>query len=200
MPRLLIETGDDLADARRGAAAQQILLSTPAGAGGEFHRAWSSGEDWERVQITADQCRASPLRILLPSAFAGRRSLPPGVFRRLRLSAGSVFDAEVLFEGGAGSDTIAGGADNARSRSGRRRRHRRRDGLRLSVRRRWPMYSSSLRATARHGLGFIAAGANNSGRPGARRLLRGGPGTPPGFGFQGGLHGVLGRWARPDSP
>ena len=29
-------------------AAQQILLSTPAGAGGEFHRAWSSGEDWER--------------------------------------------------------------------------------------------------------------------------------------------------------
>ena len=37
-------------------AAQQILLSTPAGASGEFHRAWSSGEDWERVQITADQC------------------------------------------------------------------------------------------------------------------------------------------------
>src|SRR6187200_1207670 len=25
-------------------AAQQILLSTPAGAGGEFHRAWTSGE------------------------------------------------------------------------------------------------------------------------------------------------------------
>src|SRR3954466_14976587 len=37
-------------------AAQQILLSTPAGASGEFHRAWSSNEDWERVQITADQC------------------------------------------------------------------------------------------------------------------------------------------------
>ena len=37
-------------------AAQQILLSTPAGASGEFHRAWSSKEDWERVQITADQC------------------------------------------------------------------------------------------------------------------------------------------------
>src|SRR4051794_27592301 len=35
-------------------AAQQILLSTPAGASGEFHRAWSSDEDWERVQITAD--------------------------------------------------------------------------------------------------------------------------------------------------
>ena len=37
-------------------AAQQILLSTPAGASGEFHRAWSSDEDWEHVQITADQC------------------------------------------------------------------------------------------------------------------------------------------------
>ena len=37
-------------------AAQQILLSTPAGASGEFHRAWSSDEDWERVQITADLC------------------------------------------------------------------------------------------------------------------------------------------------
>ncbi len=37
-------------------AAQQILLSTPAGASGEFHRAWTSHEDWERVQITADQC------------------------------------------------------------------------------------------------------------------------------------------------
>ena len=33
-------------------AAQQILLSTPAGASGEFHRAWTSGEDWERLQIT----------------------------------------------------------------------------------------------------------------------------------------------------
>ena len=41
-------------------AAQQFLLSTPAGASGEFHRAWSSGEDWERVQITADQCPREP--------------------------------------------------------------------------------------------------------------------------------------------
>src|SRR5215213_6038997 len=40
---------------------QQILLSTPAAASGEFHRAWSSNEDWQRVQITADQCpRISP--------------------------------------------------------------------------------------------------------------------------------------------
>ena len=68
-------------------AAQQILLSTPAGANGEFHRAWSSGEDWERVQITADQCprisaahlAAERIRLVMP--------LPAGVFRRLRLSA-----------------------------------------------------------------------------------------------------------------
>jgi hypothetical protein len=51
-------------------AAQQILLSTPAGASGEFHRAWTSGEDWERVQITADQCRAFLLSISPPSASA----------------------------------------------------------------------------------------------------------------------------------
>src|SRR4051812_45757903 len=51
-------------------AAQQILLSTPAGASGEVHRAWTSDEDWERVQITADQARAFPLSISRPSAFA----------------------------------------------------------------------------------------------------------------------------------
>ena len=51
-------------------AAQQILLSTPAGASGEFHRAWSSGEDWQRVQITADQCpRISPEHLTAESAF-----------------------------------------------------------------------------------------------------------------------------------
>ena len=50
-------------------AAQQILLSTPAGANGEFHRAWNSGEDWERVQITADQCPRISASISLPSAF-----------------------------------------------------------------------------------------------------------------------------------
>ena len=44
-------------------AAQQILLSTPAGASGEFHRAWTSGEDWERVQITADRAPAFRLTI-----------------------------------------------------------------------------------------------------------------------------------------
>ena len=49
-------------------AAQQILLSTPAGASGEFHRAWSSDEDWERVQSLPINARAFLLSILPPSA------------------------------------------------------------------------------------------------------------------------------------
>ena len=45
-------------------AAQQILLSTPGGASGEFHRAWSSNEDWERVQRSPPiNARASPRRL-----------------------------------------------------------------------------------------------------------------------------------------
>ena len=69
-------------------AAQQILLSTPAGASGEFHRAWSSGEDWERLQITADQCpRISAAHLAAERISPRRRSLPAGVFRCLRLGA-----------------------------------------------------------------------------------------------------------------
>jgi hypothetical protein len=78
-------------------AAQQILLSTPAGASGEFHRAWSSGEDWERVQITADQCP----RISAGHLAAERIRLGDALYRQEYFGAfvsapGSVFDAEVL--------------------------------------------------------------------------------------------------------
>ena len=78
-------------------AAQQILLSTPAGASGEFHRAWSSDEDWERVQITADQCP----RISAAHLAAERIRLGDALYRQEYFSAfvsapGSVFDAEVL--------------------------------------------------------------------------------------------------------
>ena len=78
-------------------AAQQILLSTPAGASGEFHRAWSSGEDWERVQITADQCP----RISAEHLAAERIRLGDALYRQEYFGAfvsapGSVFDAEVL--------------------------------------------------------------------------------------------------------
>ena len=75
-------------------AAQQILLSTPAGASGEFHRAWSSGEDWERVQITADQCP----RISSAHLAAERIRLGDALYRQEYFGAfvsapGSVFDA-----------------------------------------------------------------------------------------------------------
>ena len=78
-------------------AAQQILLSTPAGASGEFHRAWSSDEDWERVQITADQCP----RISAEHLAAERIRLGDALYRQEYFGAfvsapGSVFDAEVL--------------------------------------------------------------------------------------------------------
>jgi hypothetical protein len=33
-----------------------IMLSTPAGRRGEFHRAWVEGEGWTRVRIPASQC------------------------------------------------------------------------------------------------------------------------------------------------
>jgi hypothetical protein len=78
-------------------AAQQILLSTPAGASCEFHRAWTSGEDWERVQITADQCP----RISAEHLAAERIRLGDALFKQEYFGAfvsapGSVFDAEVL--------------------------------------------------------------------------------------------------------
>ena len=78
-------------------ASQQILLSTPAGANGEFHRAWSSDEDWERVQITADQCP----RISAAHLAAERIRLGDALYRQEYFGAfvsapGSVFDAEVL--------------------------------------------------------------------------------------------------------
>ena len=78
-------------------AAQQILLSTPAGASGEFHRAWSSAEDWERVQITADQCS----RISSEHLAAERIRLGDALYRQEYFGAfvsapGSIFDAEVL--------------------------------------------------------------------------------------------------------
>ena len=78
-------------------AAQQILLSTPAGANGEFHRAWTSGEDWQRVQITADQCP----RISAAHLAAERIRLGDALYRQEYFGAfvsapGIVFDAEVL--------------------------------------------------------------------------------------------------------
>ena len=78
-------------------AAQQILLSTPAGASGEFHRAWTSDEDWERVQITADQCpRISPEHLAAERIRLGDALYRQEYFGAFVSAPGSVFDAEVL--------------------------------------------------------------------------------------------------------
>src|SRR3954451_3869538 len=88
-------------------AAQQILLSTPAGASGEFHRAWTSTEDWQRGQVTADQCP----RISAAHLAAERIRLGDALYRQEYFGAfvsapGSVFDAAVLAHmfGDAGDD------------------------------------------------------------------------------------------------
>jgi hypothetical protein len=78
-------------------AAQQILLSTPAGASGEFHRAWTADEDWERVQITADQCpRVSAAHLAAERIRLGDALYRQEYFGAFVSSPGSVFDAEVL--------------------------------------------------------------------------------------------------------
>ena len=78
-------------------AAQQILLSTPAGASGEFHRAWTSGEDWERVQVTADQCpRISAAHLAAERVRLGDALYSQEYFGAFVSAPGSVFDAEVL--------------------------------------------------------------------------------------------------------
>jgi hypothetical protein len=78
-------------------AAQQLLLSTPAGASGEFHRAWTSAEDWQRVQITADQCpRISAAHLAAERIRLGDALYNQEYFGSFVSAPGSVFDAEVL--------------------------------------------------------------------------------------------------------
>jgi hypothetical protein len=78
-------------------AAQQILLSIPAGASGEFHRAWTSDEDWARVQITADECpRISAEHLAAERIRLGDALYKQEYFGTFVSGPGSVFDAEVL--------------------------------------------------------------------------------------------------------
>jgi hypothetical protein len=53
-----------------------LLLSTPWGKRGFFFEEWTSGEGWERVRVTAEQCRRIPRDWLQRE----RRSLPSRVF------------------------------------------------------------------------------------------------------------------------
>lgn len=53
-----------------------ILLSSPFGKRGFFHDVWTNGENWQRVEITADMCpRISPEFLA-----AERRALPEFVY------------------------------------------------------------------------------------------------------------------------
>jgi hypothetical protein len=65
-----------------------VALSTPYGKRGWWYQAWSSGEDWERIQVTAQECS----RILPEDLERERHSLPRAVFEQ---EYGCVFgDAE----------------------------------------------------------------------------------------------------------
>ena len=89
-------------------AAEQFLLTIgragvlscraiTAGASGEFHRAWTSGEDWERVQITANQCpRISAAHLADERIRLGDALYRQEYFGAFVSAPGSVFDAEVL--------------------------------------------------------------------------------------------------------
>ena len=75
----------------------RLSPSGPAEATPRPDRAWTSGEDWERVQITADQCP----RISVEHLAAERIHLGDALYRQEYFGAfvsapGSVFDAEVL--------------------------------------------------------------------------------------------------------
>jgi hypothetical protein len=55
-----------------------LALSTPFGKRGWFHDAWHGPGDWERVQVTADQCPRIPANFLAEE----RRALGERWFRQ----------------------------------------------------------------------------------------------------------------------
>ena len=51
-----------------------VLMSTPAGQHGHFHRFWTEGDGWERFKVTADECpRISPAFLEQERAIMGDR-------------------------------------------------------------------------------------------------------------------------------
>jgi hypothetical protein len=78
--------------------AHQALLSTPAGASGEFHRVMTGGDrDWRRITVTADDCPR-----IAPGFLARERvRLGDALYRQeyacaFIVAPGSVFGADVL--------------------------------------------------------------------------------------------------------
>jgi hypothetical protein len=55
---------------------QLIMLSTPAGKRGVFHREWTEGTSWERVEVPATACKRIPASFLASE----RASLPAALY------------------------------------------------------------------------------------------------------------------------
>jgi nucleotide-binding universal stress UspA family protein len=60
------------------AAGRLIVMSTPFGRRGWFHREWTEGADWERVEILVEQCPR------IPAAFLAREraTMPAWIFEQ----------------------------------------------------------------------------------------------------------------------
>lgn len=74
-----------------------VLLSTPFGKRGFFHREWTEGEGWDRYTVMAHQCPRIPPAFLA----AERRAMPREVYQQEYECAfveavGSAFEAEDL--------------------------------------------------------------------------------------------------------
>jgi hypothetical protein len=83
-----------------------VLLSTPFGKRGFFHKEWTEGEGWDRVRITADMCPRIPPSFLEQE----RRSLPEMWYRQEYFcefgdAAGAVFAYQDVMD--ALSDDVA---------------------------------------------------------------------------------------------
>jgi hypothetical protein len=88
--------------------ARQALLSTPAGASGEFHRVMTGGDrDWRRITVTADDCpRIAPGFLARERVRLGEALFEQEYQCKFVAASGSVFSADVLAAmfGDAGSD------------------------------------------------------------------------------------------------
>ena len=70
-----------------------LMLSTPAGKRGEFHRAWTEGgDDWQRVRIPASECPRLSKEFLAEEL----RELGPTMYQQ-EYELEFVSDAEALF-------------------------------------------------------------------------------------------------------
>jgi Terminase large subunit, T4likevirus-type, N-terminal len=69
-----------------------IMCSTPTGQRGEFYRAWTEGEGWERVKVAADQCPRLTAEFLREQL----RELGPQMFKQ-EFGLEFVSDIEAMF-------------------------------------------------------------------------------------------------------